>query len=279
MNSYYHYCSLDAFLKIISTREIWLTNIFCTNDSAEYRWLHMRAVRVLSNWRQRNETTPEADEVLNSWKRKVSIEEDADLYCCCLSDDGDLLGQWRAYADDGRGVALGLGRDFLNAIHTQHVGLRCEHVIYDPESQDGIVERIIESLISPDGSQGNNLPDENMDDLPALVGKVKVGYHAAACKHPSFREEREVRIIYDSSLPPKCESAKLSERRFRSRCGKIIPYYALDLPTDRNRFAISEVVFGPRNAWKHNERPARDLLAQSGYDVEKIVFWPSESTY
>ena len=41
-------------------------------------------------------------------------EEDTDLYCCCLSERGDSLGQWRAYADDGRGVAIGLSWKFAS---------------------------------------------------------------------------------------------------------------------------------------------------------------------
>ena len=43
----YHYCPLDAFLGIIRDREIWLTNIFCMNDSAEHYWLR-RVLRKMS---------------------------------------------------------------------------------------------------------------------------------------------------------------------------------------------------------------------------------------
>ena len=41
------------------------------------------------------------------------MESTACYFVCCFSEDGDDLGQWRAYAADGQGYALGFDRQEL----------------------------------------------------------------------------------------------------------------------------------------------------------------------
>lgn len=38
-------------------------------------------------------------------------------YVCCFSREGDLLSQWRAYADDGAGFSVGFTSSWLNRKH------------------------------------------------------------------------------------------------------------------------------------------------------------------
>lgn len=35
----YHYCSIDAFLNIIKTATLWLSDVCKSNDSEEYTWI------------------------------------------------------------------------------------------------------------------------------------------------------------------------------------------------------------------------------------------------
>ena len=48
-------------------------------------------------------------------------------YICCFSGDGDLLSQWRAYADDGKGISIGFKKskikDFLRKIEIEAIGI------------------------------------------------------------------------------------------------------------------------------------------------------------
>ena len=281
---YYHYCSLDNFVRIIQSKEIWLTNIFCMNDSAEHYWLRRVAKEVI---RDRKEG---ADDMLESLARKLFPEEETtDLYCCCFSEDGDSLGQWRAYADDGRGVAIGIRADFLGGLYKSCPGLRVCKVEYDRAKQEGIVERVIErakeSADFPhfDQKAPGSFRDGLSPDLFACAGKALLWFYAVRCKNPCFRQEREIRLIYDPSMveryPPRPQPPNLGERRFRPRGDTLIPYYALPLPRDGGNQAIAEVVFGPKNAWKQNKKVAHDLLSQCGYDPSKTNFRVSEATY
>jgi hypothetical protein len=112
--------------------------------------------------------------------------------------------------------------------------------------------------------------------LPAIVGKVGVWFDAARCKNPCFSEEHEVRLIYDPSLGA---SAPMSQRRYRSRRDTLVPYYALPLTTDTGAPVIGEIMFGPKSAFKHNEREARKLLSENGDDGSGVDFRVSEATY
>jgi len=275
MITLYHYCSLETFVEIVRSNEVWLTNIFCTNDSAEHSWLlnlakdHLR--RTVS------------EEQFKYLEPIIFSEEKPDLYCFCMSREGDSLGQWRAYADDGRGVAIGFHGEFLEGLRKKKEDgydvLRVEPVVYDPETQTELLEgrcaNLFANLDAIIQSQSNRSPDDPYRDLDALIAKVRLWSLAAQCKHPSFREEQEVRLIYDRSIWPK---ATLSQRRFRAKGDIIVPYCALPLLTDGGALVIAEVVFGPKSAWKENEQEARNLLLENGHD-KRVHIWHSESTY
>ena len=48
-------------------------------------------------------------------------------YICCFSGEGDLLSQWRAYADDGRGISVGFKKsqikDFLKELEVETINI------------------------------------------------------------------------------------------------------------------------------------------------------------
>ena len=48
-------------------------------------------------------------------------------YICCFSGDGDLLSQWRAYADDGKGISIGFKKlqikEFLKQVEIEAIDI------------------------------------------------------------------------------------------------------------------------------------------------------------
>lgn len=58
--------------------------------------------------------TNEKINLLNKIRKKLLVNTilkreilDISRYICCFSENGDILSQWRAYADDGKGLAIG----------------------------------------------------------------------------------------------------------------------------------------------------------------------------
>jgi Protein of unknown function (DUF2971) len=104
----YHYTN-DAGLKgIIESGKLWFSDIFGLNDPSEFRHGLKVAIDVL-----KSRTTGARPEIatfasqLERFDVDAGIEAAGHFFICCFSGDSDDLGQWRAYADDGRGYALG----------------------------------------------------------------------------------------------------------------------------------------------------------------------------
>jgi len=105
----YHYCSTEVFHKIV-TRGFRLSSMRLSNDLMEGKML-ARALRTLA----------EADGFEEEQVQKVLglvrvYEQLSDCLALCLSEESDLLSQWRGYADDGHGVAIGFSVDYLTAL-------------------------------------------------------------------------------------------------------------------------------------------------------------------
>jgi len=274
-NAFYHYCSLDAFLAIIRSKEIWLTNIFCMSDSAEHYWLRKVAQDVL---RRRDSSSAISEFVASALFPK---EDETDLYCFCMSAVGDSLGQWRGYADDGRGVAIGFSIQYLTAAADEYCGsgLLLEGVVYDPGVQQGKVQGIIEHVeraAEDDFVRATLLSGKLPKEFSGLCAKSQIWLEAARCKNAFFEEEKEVRLIYDASLDHK---RSLGEPRYRVRKGTLVPFYALSLSRPNEYPPIDEVVLGPKSDREFNEPVVRRILSDNGYDVEHLEVWSSEGTY
>jgi hypothetical protein len=105
----YHYCPSDAFVAIIESRQVRLSSLALGND-----WMEGR-----TSFRALRELLPGKDMKLSEHMRLISVlagfEETQLVYGLgfCLSAEGDLLSQWRGYAQDGSGVAIGFRRAYL----------------------------------------------------------------------------------------------------------------------------------------------------------------------
>ena len=105
----YHYCSLSAFMSIIQNKCIWLSDTRYTNDALEVRVFDDTVGAALSDLvRDEEITSEEANVFWQTYKANNTVG-----YISCFSENGDLLSQWRAYSDDGHGVAVGINFDAL----------------------------------------------------------------------------------------------------------------------------------------------------------------------
>lgn len=107
----YHYTDDRGLRGIIETGKIWLTDIFALNDPAELRHGIEHAIQRIRELARTGK--PELKLFADRFAeiRKGGIERSAHYFVACMSTRGDDLGQWRAYADDGRGFALGFQGD------------------------------------------------------------------------------------------------------------------------------------------------------------------------
>ena len=132
MDILYHYCSTDAFLSMVATRAVWLSSLSLSNDTMEGKIVS----DVISRLTVRDGLDRASIDQL-----KQMVDRLGELFeglGFCLSEEGDLLSQWRGYASDGTGVSIGFSRQYLEWLAEESKekdtsGFTLMQVQYEPE--------------------------------------------------------------------------------------------------------------------------------------------------
>jgi hypothetical protein len=266
----YHYCSTDTFLAIIQNRRLRFSDINTMNDFGEMHWAYDKfidAVNIdLGDYDRK--FLDEVDEIVSS------LQLHSLPLISCFSRDGDLLSQWRAYADNGAGVSLGLDSALL-----KRLAVRCGLVIYDEKEQVKYFRELLSVAHTFWKSAGNKL------DLKAKFREFLfvVAFDNCLIKSPAFAEEKEVRFIRATTVEQMddgrwslSDSEGSSEDRFsstkqqicyRTRNGGIVAY--VDLPLDGlGPKLVREVILGPRSP--NNGAEVSMALLSQGFTDFKI---------
>lgn len=210
----------------------------------------------------------------------------------CLSEERDLLSQWRGYADDGRGVSLGFSVPQLErlakASNTKTApGFDLLQVLYDPEQHEAEVLPTYQQLrqLIDDGAlsrtDGRGLLDLRTDEeyeadrRKAAAAKRKYSSTMMQffptlyrLKSRAFREEKEWRLVWH--LVPEMDHECL----FRANGAKVVPYRQVPIDLDDQPTIVS-VTLGPKHSTP--QRTIEQLLRKSGYGAVEVL--RSEATY
>lgn len=253
----YHYCSAESFLAILESGRLRFSDINMLNDATEHRWGYSVFEEAATRLIKRIDvpgTVPEmnipffdaVDEILSNGQLI------AHPFISCLSLDANSLDQWRKYADDGRGYAIG----FL-ASSLQRMPISLLEVSYDREVQ---VKEMMAALIAV---HSRSSPPELPLKGDAAQDVALISAYMTAFKHPSFASEREVRCLHAVSLEgikdgyrfvdPQTaagtESGVASENSvaFTTRGGALTAHIDLPFTASDGSCPIVEVATGPKN--------------------------------
>lgn len=271
----YHYCDAYALESIIRNNEIWLSPFVYSNDTNEGRACR-EALRKLAA-----ETNLSSASLDGFFSFVEASGEALGCYGLSLSERGDVLSQWRGYAADGAGFAIGFDDkklDALPAVYTRDPDevpsgpeLKLHKVEYDPEASVERLRSLFNSLRGHiearyEGAHGPH------DEVPIGCPKRTAAHYAIistllrdtgtlfSIKGPAFEEEHEWRL----------SAAVLANApvfKYRVSRGMLVPYIPYALPNLKSGMnPISEVVIGPRNPT--NKRVVEMLLRQHGLDVK-----------
>ncbi|MGE4521925.1 MAG: DUF2971 domain-containing protein [Acetobacter sp.] len=266
----WHYCSAETFEKVCNSGHIFLGDLDSMNDYQEGRWLRDQIGRRVSSSAQ--EFIP--------YLEATRIRFHLGPFVTSLSEDGDLLSQWRAYANGGRGTALGLSPEKLSIpifqIDREQLSgytALC-NVIYDTDLQEALadaVASIINSIVSE--MQGKYFPPEAHPYIFCAAHiNMNLHYIEPLFKNPAFREEKEWRIIRfpKSSLMNTWKApsdVRLSDEtevttlRFRTTLDDIVPYFVFPEDNTLGRM-IKGITLGPLNRMR--DHPLALFLSKSG---------------
>ena len=210
------------------------------------------------------------------------IEDFAHFFVCCFSITGEDLGQWRAYADDGRGYAIGfdagvLETAFIKASSSTLNQASTFPVTYKDENLCEIFEQLVaETIPAISATQGMGLKSEGINKFLHLLSvnlALQFCSTSLLFKHEAYSNEKEYRFLqifpYDKPVPElKLKSQPYSMVRYREFDWKGV---AAD--------SLKELVVGPASDPKIGYKFANDCLCEFLPDVESVAIKRSEIPY
>jgi hypothetical protein len=254
---------------IIEKGNIWLSDIFTLNDYAELRWGKDWFLKVFL----------ENPQLFDDDFRDFAIymvfdmQEKIRPFVGSFSANGDLLSQWRAYSDNGRGFSLGLRATHIH----KKWGVQLKKIEYRETRQEATIKQSLVELQDVWRKTGGVIvasdTDTNCNVFPALkyptplCPRVRPSYWLAwrsvlsefamdlsSLKHPTFFEEKEYRIIRAILY----SEGKFSDAGAGSRGGSVpvkermrgsdkIAYIEFPIDANREGNIVREVVLGPKN--------------------------------
>lgn len=247
----YHYTSVQVLFEIVRSRRFRLSNVFFMNDYMEVEWLFSLADKRME------ERKAESFDNLQTFTRERGFDH---VFCGCFSRLKDDLSQWRGYADDGRGVCVGVDLERVTQAN-QKTLLRIEEVEYDQDVQRRKVDDILDEF-------QRELSGRN----PRHAGARSffcLGRLANSSKNPAFCKEQEVRLVLAPAQWPTRPKWIYKDHHLESlphgidfctRRGRIVPYAEITFPVE----AIRRILLGPRFGTPMEERGLQLFLSKSG---------------
>jgi hypothetical protein len=223
----FYYCSASGLTGIMTSRSFWATNLRHMNDASELAYGGELVKDRISAYLGEDLDSNQAEFLWGLLPLLNPFGKDYDAYAVCFSQTPNDLGQWRGYADGGRGYAVGLSADGLR--HKVCVRVADAEmpwfgrVIYDRTEQDAILAGLISVVMD---MWGELKPGPTYDrDLNALkfAARQVFGEVIPFLKNPSFAAEQEWRLLV-LSLPPLDADDIDYHVKVRERDRRLYPY-------------------------------------------------------
>lgn len=245
----YHYTTQRGLLGILSSRKMFATGIRYLNDSTEFiytenLWKQALDARLVNpqNFERSAYQGKIWDELLKLRESFTSSFSSSQLYVCCFSEDGDSLSQWRGYARSG-GYNLGFNTHKLwEAARLQMCIIA--PCVYDENEQQDLIEKHLVRVLATLGYRDDDGVVTPIEDFKGgnIGTGIAVDYMSLATliKHPSFRDEREWRVV-----TPEVRGVH-PQVNFREGRTILIPHFEFDLALPEEKLDV-DIVVGPNS--------------------------------
>jgi len=238
----YHYTTFTGLLGIVKSRSLWASDIRYMNDSAELRHT---ADLINTEVRERIDSGHPNPNLLAQFVDWVShrITSGHMLFGASFRSQGNLLSQWRGYSTPGKGVSLGFCPEYI---------LRCSEkqqfmigkCIYEPGRQRMLIRQVVDAVEMLAGRQavGEKTAAERSVRYREAFATMETDLLriAAILKHPSFREEKEWRIV-SPVIANNAEAPIL----FREGHAMLVPYIEFNIGLGDTPLAMDHLFLGP----------------------------------
>ncbi len=257
----YHYTDLSSLVGIISCEEFWMSNLFYQNDKDEYEIGLNNFRAVLEKIKKKYSSDKKITIFLNSLDSALELLSRQSVYTLSLSEEPDLISQWRGYADNCKGVRIELS-DFSKM---KEPGVQLLPCLYNSEDHEKYVEELVNKAVDIFSKTNETGVTKKSDfsgsertysDAIQAAGSFFISTANVACgiiKSNCFSEEKEWRLI----------KFRPNEIYFRSRPNLIVPYIKKHIPNFKN--ILTDVMICSAAEKDSLRRSIRFMLDEKGF--------------
>lgn len=258
----WHYTDANSLESILKTKSMYATQFNYLNDPSEIRLFGSIAQHIATD-RLKKLPVLEGDDLVETPEQYKTawwhIVRDSDkmfifdpICVTCFSEIGDLLGQWRAYADDCKGYAIGLSFEWLkNQTISLEYPFRLLRVIYEPKKQFELVSKLLDVTIDDVSSIMAEVGEKDLEDTLSLMTSLfqrLTAEFSPGIKHPTYSDEREWRLLSLKGHMDVCATK-----------GNFVQFVVINLDNPERNHPFRTIKLGPKNNYKI-EKPAIKLL-------------------
>jgi hypothetical protein len=274
----FHYTSSEGLMAMIESQFVYATERSFLNDPREFKW----GAELFGEFIEKtvNQNYPKDLISLLRDALRGKIDDDLRLFVFSLSANPDLLSQWRAYASDAAGFALGFdgqtlrersgfGEQVLKKFDLEKMQsgfCYCYHllpVIYEKHEQLEVIQRFFTAAANF-WNQFEDQKDFSSRQLFRMLVQHRMKEFIISFKNPGFKEESEWRIVVTVHKAN-------PDIKFRNGRFGITPYVKLNLSPYNVlpdlKLKLSSIWVGPRSPAIQNRRGLEMFLASKKIDV------------
>jgi hypothetical protein len=254
----YHYTSRNGFLEIVKNHKLWATNILYLNDSEEFQYVFNLLKEILPSCDNRRIGNRKSFiEKVHIGINKINrLIDKWPKYVVSFSEKPDLLSQWRGYCGSGSGICIGFNRKHLLRVD-KAIGISLRQCEYRKTVQTKTIKTLLNNYFSKINEAG-----VEEDDIRMHVASFfrELFDESPFFKHPSFREEKEWRLVVSEE-----DSSKkyISSVKYRDGISMILPYVEVDFKIDSSDIEFDEIIVGPSPHKDLSKASVRSFLEQT----------------
>jgi len=274
---FYHYTTRAGLEGILRSGGLRAKDRIRMNDPGEFDYARNLIYEALDELGGRHDL-PEVAQSLTTYTRKnldrflIDTAEMSRAFCACLTVSPDDSKQWAAYAEEGRGFAIGFNLSQLLCTQVSNVPsgqpyLLCVPVTYSRNDQRDLVWRSLEAGICDLRTFAETCSQEPAH-LTALRDRVTQEIVVQLItlidfvKAPCYSSEREMRLVQD----PNDGTLKARNIQHYRHADESIPFIFMDLRNRvTKRLSLAEIKVGPKATFSKEKGFLEGLLNELGY--------------
>jgi len=261
----YHYTSTQGLYGILTSGSVWASDLGYLNDASELTYaagLIEKEIGAL-----KHSVNEHVSELFRRSQSEASPDNASNGYLAiCFCAKGDLLSQWRAYADSGKGCALGFDAPALS-----YSAGELFKVIYKEEEQVALIRETIDIVTQSMSASIETLGEMQVEEILPTYSMM-LRYHLNRMiftfKHPSFEEESEWRLIF-----PYTRDETLDILGFRQAGALLVPYMPISFGdgTSNPKLPLLDIVHGPTLNPGLYVKSLHQIIEKFGYEHVEVT--------